>query len=72
MADKEKQRGDNKSVVWEGSQCCNRRWEEAIVVGVVVGRGVGAAAAAVVVVEGRKGVGSGDRVAMAGEGHACQ
>ena len=68
MADEEKQRGDNKSVVGDGSQRCNRRWEEGIVVDVVVGEGVAAAA----VVEGRKGIGSGDRVAMAGEGRACQ
>lgn len=69
MADEEKRRGDNKSVVWDGSQCCNRRWEGGIVVGVVVGGGVGAAAVAV---EGRKGIGSKDCVAMAGEGRACQ
>ena len=62
MAHEEKQRGDNKSVVRDGSRGCNCRWDEGMV-GVVLGGGVGAAAA---VVEGRKGIGSGGRVAMAG------
>ena len=70
--DEEKQREDNKSVVGDGSQCCNRRWGEGIVMGVVVGGGVDAAAAVVAVEEGKGVVGSGDRVAMAGEGRACQ